>query len=105
MPSYKILVKFKEKDNFVSAFGWGDMHNNYGDHYAAERENDKKYSKQAVVVSSKKEAWEAVAAKVGKSVSYVRKNYELRRRKDPYEGKKNVGEWVYDGSCVSYHNF
>ena len=102
----KYLVKFKLKDNFVSAFGWGDTHNNYGSSaWLAEAENDRKFSKKSVVVSSKAEAWKFVAEKLGKSVSHVRKNYELRVRKDPYHGPSGVGTWVPNGEFYNYHSF
>lgn len=106
MPNYKILVKFKEKDNFVSAFGWGDVHNNYGSSaYEAEVDNDRKFSKRAVVCFNKAEAYKAIAEYLGISVSKARKNYELRRRKEPYNGKKDVGEWVADSDYLGYRRF
>lgn len=91
----KKMVKFKKKDSFVSAFGWGDMHNNYSSaDYEAVRNNDRKFSKKAMIVSTKEEAWMTLATKLDMPVYLVRKQYELRYRKAPYLGKKTVGEWV-----------
>lgn len=82
------------------------MHNNYcRSAYAAEADNDRKFGKRAVVCYNKVEAYKAIAEYLGISVSKARKNYELRRREEPYNGKKNVGEWVVDTNYHDYRRF
>lgn len=102
----KYLVKYKLKDDYVDPSGWGDFgySNNTAD-ALARYANDRSFSKQSVIVSSKSEAWEFVAAKLEKSVSHVRKNYELRVRRAPYQGPNGVGTWVPNGEFYNYHSF
>lgn len=106
MPSYKILVKFKKKDNYFDPSGYGDFgyQNSYYDQMDRNA-NNRKFGTKAVVCFTKKDAYLEIAHLLGISVNKAQKNYELRRRKEPYKGKKNVGEWVYDSDCVTYHDF
>lgn len=100
------LISYKLKDDYVDPRGWGDFGYIEDSFTSMEREaNNRKFSRRVVVAHGKADAYKFIAERLGISMSKVRKDYELRRRKKLYSGKRQAGEWIYDQGALFYRSF